>query len=225
MSIEVKRSDGTVSLNDREKCLRLVQEGAVTSFDSEGDAAENITMYKYQVTVPAPIDNEVFILFIKSDFDKVTRTESISISGSTAIITFWSSANTSKEYKYFAPYSFDTFSTSTDYGAVIYSQSGELIYDSRVKECVLKDFFTVSDRGTTSTHLSTATAWYSLNLFPIDVDVVPTNTPGLSLAIFSSYRQISSTEVEIVPTAFGVSSSNPTTVSNQPDTNMVLLDP
>jgi len=223
MSFEVFRNDGSVSLNDRENCLRLVQEGSVTGTAFGQDFETASTMYEYKITVPRPIDDNVFLLFIKSDFDKITRHRNVEFTQNEANVYFLSTANIVKEYKYFAPFSFGSFSTETDFGATIFDENGVLIYDTRVPECKIKDTFPVGDATQTVSHAAVGTAWYSLNLFPVDFSVVPSGQPSNNIIILKSFQQLSSTSLEINVSAFLIA-TNRTTQALAPVCPMILLD-
>lgn len=222
MSFELFRANGSVSLNDREDCLRLIDEGSVTGTFFQRDLQDDIDMFEYKVTLQRPIDDTVFLFFLQSDFDKITRHRPVEFNANQIDLYFLSSKNITKNYKYFAPFSFDTFSTSTDFGAQIFDGSGNLIYDTRVPECKLKDTFIVGDSGTSSSHVSDSNAWYSLNLFPVDISVVPSEFG--SIFVLKSFEQQTSTSVKIDVAAFQAG-PNPTTTATAPNVPMVLLDP
>lgn len=227
MSIVVKRSDGTVSLNDRESFLRLAQEGDVSSVSTSNSSSDG-TVYNYEVQVPAPVANNAFLLFIKSDGDKISRTEKATFSSSTMTFKFTSTADVNKKYIYFAPYSFDLYTTDTSFGAKVFDSAGTVMYDSRIQECIFRDSALIKGPGTTSSHIATPAAWYSVNTFPIGFSYESIAPTALELGYWS-YQQISDTAVEvsrmkfvsIVPDTFP---QQPFTQSSIPDSNIILLE-
>lgn len=227
MSILVNRADGTVSLNDRENFLRLAQEGDVSSISTSNSSSDG-TVYNYEISLPAPVANNAFLLFIKSDGDKISRIEKPDFSSSTMTFKFTSTSDVQKKYIYFAPYSFDSYTANTSFGAKVFNSSGTVMYDSRIEECIFRDSALIKGPGTTSSHVATTSAWYSINTFPIGFSyesIAPTALEGG----YWSYQQISDTTVEVsrmkfVTTVPDTFPQQPFTQSSIPDSNIILLE-
>jgi len=194
MSIKINRADGTESLNNREPFLRFYEEGQLSSSGSLEDNDGKL-WYRYTVPIPVDIQGKTVFVYIKSDFDEFfCDTEEDNF-------YFYSELNTSKQYKIYANYSFESYSVSTNYGAKILDPSGNVLYDSRVPEAVYLDHFVVTNDGGPYFHSATSEAWYSVSTysarFRLQCGTAPTVPGGfISRFLIQTLKQVSSNKVE-----------------------------
>jgi len=189
MSILVKRQDESVALNEREPFLRLYEEGSVGAVSSYN--FQEGPMYEYQIDIPSDVQGKSLFVFVKSDFDFMFAIDNQADDRTKFV--FQSSSNISKLYRIYADYSLGSFTSTTDYGAVIYSESSELIYDSRIAEAVYKDSFIFDNNLSSFSHASSNPAWYSLNTIVAPIESVSGPLAGTNALISHGIRQTSST--------------------------------
>jgi len=184
--MQIFRQDGTEALNEREPFLRLYEEGEISPTGTIQEYDTGSTWYEYTINIPQDVQGKTFMVFFKSDYDGFFCT-----SGNNTF-TLTSELNTTKKYKIYADYSFDSYNVSTDYGVKIFNSSGDVSYDSRVKEAVYLDHFVYafsydSNEFEIFSHESVSETWYSVSTLIIPV-VYALARDGQGNPIIMSYR-------------------------------------
>lgn len=155
----IKRVDGTVALNERESFFRFFDGGTISSSSSFQDINSN-NLYLYNIPVPLEIKSTAFMLFVKSDFDEMYCSYQ---GGDTFDLV--SRQDILKEYRIYTDISFGLYPKETDYGMILFDETGSVIYDSRVREAVYKDNFNFNSNFGTLSHATVSSAWYSMSTF------------------------------------------------------------
>lgn len=182
---------GNVTLDDSRSSFRLYDSGFVSNND-----VSNTGIYSYTVNIGLFATNLPYLFTVKSDFDTIVPSETGSATDGSDIIKFGSDFSGPKEWKLYTPFYFENYSTSTNYGIKMFTASGDVAYDSRVKEAKLVDFLQLGDTYETYTHNPVSPAWYAINTFPVNLSIGPGpgGQGGLLTFLQASLKQISSTE-------------------------------
>lgn len=161
-------SQGNVTLDDSKSSFRLYESGSASNYD-----VSNTGYYAYRVNIGLFATQLPYLFTVKSDFDTISPSGIDSASDGSDIIKFLSNSSGPKEWKLYTPFYFENYATSTNYGIKMFSESGDVAYDSRVPEAKLVDFLDMQDSYENFTHKAASPAWYAINTFPINQAIGP----------------------------------------------------
>jgi len=207
--MKVFDSDGNVTLTPEKPALRLWDSGQVSPVSGPSNG-----LYDYDIDILLPGADKPFLFCVKSDFDLIATRNNIyqdpsDFEGQQRTIRFVSSHPGPKFYRLYAQYDLRTYSTSTNYGFKLFSEDGNVAYDSRVPEAILTDVLEIpAQNNAIISHAVASPAWYAINVFPTNFVFVPFNNTT-TLRVFSrGFRQLSSTETETDFALIGLTSGN-----------------
>jgi len=132
------------------------------------------------------------VFALKTEFEFITPSSANRNNGEIDFFSFGSSSPIQLQWAIFVPIEYDSFTTTESQGVAVFSSSGQILYDSRIKELLYKDIFTVLGgllNDETVSHSSNPESWYAISMFPREIAFVPAPVSGQTDIITKSFKQ------------------------------------
>lgn len=201
--INVKNASNEVIINDRQGWLRLFATGTTsitgsfTAVYGANSPSVTLTTYGHTASFSGFPEDTGFVFALKTDFGYTTPFEPKRSNGEIVGFDSWSTSSTNLEFAVFVPIEYDTFTTSETHGLQVFSDAGNVLYDSRLSELLFKDLLTVPGgiaSESTLNHASNPESWFAVSMFPREVAFVSqTGGGGTSDIIYKSFKQQTNT--------------------------------
>lgn len=196
--MKVFDSQSNTTLSSAAPAMKLTDSGSIPASSGSSDYG----FREYGVTITVPDASKPFLFCVKSDYDAISTASSnydtIGSSPSDVDMLFYSDSGTTKYWRLYTSFDYSTYSVSTNYGLILKTGAGTVAYDSRVPEAILVDVLDIPSSDGSVFHNSASPAWYAINLFPGNAEILPVNSQ-YSAFTTRCMRQKSSTETETLP--------------------------